>query len=133
MIPQELKTTRPKATVEAARLVLPFPPSGHTLFRLHKGSRLSESYRKWRDEAGWVLKTQTPKKTLGRVGIHLTFRSPDKRRRDLDNLLKPVIDLLVTHGLIEGDDSRFVRVLEASWDDIAIEPGVVVVIKPAVF
>lgn len=122
-----------QGVLEPVRIVLPFPPSGHTLFKRYNGSMLSEAYRKWRDTAGWELLAQKPKKTLGRVGIHLVFRSPDNRRRDIDNLLKPVIDLLVKHSLIEGDDSRFLRILRAEWDDIAIEPGVVVIIKPAVF
>lgn len=42
----------------------------------------------------------------GRLGICLDAYPPDKRRRDLDNILKPLLDSLVHAGLIE-DDSQF--------------------------
>jgi Holliday junction resolvase RusA-like endonuclease len=98
------------------RVTLPFPPSQNLLFRQFKGSHLSEAYRKWRDEAGWGMKAQRPAKVLGPVEISVALKAPDKRRRDLDNCgFKAVIDLLVSHEIIEGDDSRFVKRIQAEW------------------
>lgn len=116
-----------------AILVLPYPPSINALYRAVKGrSILSEAYRNWIKQAGMEIMLQRPKITLGKVGITISLKAPDKRRRDLDNVGgKAVLDLLVRHSLIEGDDSRFVRALHMQW----VEDGhsCVVIIKPAVF
>jgi len=100
------------------RISLPFPPSQNRLFRQFKGSHLSEAYRKWRDEAGWGVKAQRPPKVSGPVAISVALKAPDKRRRDLDNVgFKAVIDLLVSHEIIEGDDCKFVKRIQAEWVD----------------
>lgn len=109
-----------------ARISLPFPVSTHKAFRKHKGAHLSEEYRQWRDRAGWELLGQRPAKIKGHVSVLIELVSPDKRRRDTDNFIKGPMDLLVTHGVIEGDDSRFVREVTARWVD-AGEPCRVVV------
>lgn len=102
-------------TVET-RLTLPFPPSLNAIFRKFKGSHLSEAYRAWRDEAGWTLQAQRPAKISGPVTIAVSLVPPDKRRRDLDNCgFKAIIDLLVKHEIIDADDSRIVRRIEAEW------------------
>ncbi len=97
-------------------LALPYPPSQNGLFRQHNGSRLSEKYRLWRDEAGWMVAAQRPAKIEGPVAISVELRAPDKRRRDLDNVgFKAVIDLLVSHQIITADDSRIVKEINAKW------------------
>lgn len=97
-------------------VALPYPPSQNGLFRKHNGSRLSEKYRLWRDEAGWMVASQRPGKIAGPVSISVKLCAPDKRRRDLDNVgFKAVIDLLVSHQIIEADDSRIVRKIQAEW------------------
>lgn len=48
---------------------LPYPPSLNGIFSRFKGSHMSESYRQWRDEAGWALKEQSPTKLSGPVAI----------------------------------------------------------------
>lgn len=117
----------------APHLVLPYPPSTNSLYRAVKGrSILSKAYRDWITQAGMEVMLQRPKRTLGKVGITISLKAPDKRRRDLDNVGgKAVLDLLVRHSLIEGDDSRFVRALHMEW----VEEGhpCMVIIKPAVF
>ena len=45
-------------------------------------------------------------KLTGRLAINLLINPPDKRARDLDNLLKPILDALMYAGLYE-DDSQF--------------------------
>lgn len=98
------------------RLALPYPPSLNDIFRQFNGSHLSEKYRLWRDEAGWRLKEQRPARLSGPVAVSVALVAPDKRRRDLDNVgFKAVIDLMVKHEIIEADDSRIVRRIEAEW------------------
>jgi Holliday junction resolvase RusA-like endonuclease len=97
-------------------LSLPYPPSVNGIFAMNRGSRLSEKYRLWRDEAGWALREQRPAKLAGPVSISVELKAPDKRRRDLDNVgFKAVIDLLVKHQIIEADDSRIVKEIKAKW------------------
>ncbi len=53
-------------------------------------------------------------------------RAPDRRARDLDNLLKPILDLLVSMQIIEDDKSKIVRSITAHWSDG--DPGVTVTV-----
>jgi Holliday junction resolvase RusA-like endonuclease len=50
-----------------------------------------------------MLKSQSPKPIKGTFEIVIQAERPDKRRRDLDNLVKPCNDLLVLHRVIEDD------------------------------
>lgn len=47
----------------------------------------------------------------GPVEIEIALRSPFNRPFDLDNRIKPVLDLLVKNGVIEGDGHKIVRKL----------------------
>ena len=89
-------------------LSLPFPPSVNALYRnvSGRGRVKTERYKTWLRAAGNEL-LATP---LGqRVPIEGKFiltvlaGRPDKRIRDLDNLLKAPLDLLQAHGLIKND------------------------------
>ena len=99
---------------------LPFPPSANNLF-VNAGKRgrvRSSRYDLWLNEAGWELKSQRPQKMLGRVAVTIALCPISKRRQDADNLNKAVLDLLVKHQVIEGDDSRFVREVTVRWVDV---------------
>lgn len=96
-------------------IVLPFPPSVNGTFRQHNGSRLSKRYIAWRDAATVELLRQRPTKHCGRVALTLEFAAPDRRPRDIDNLLKAPLDLLVKQGIIEDDNIKVVREVTARW------------------
>lgn len=98
-----------------ARFVLPFPPSVNGTFRKHNGSHLSEKYREWRDHAAMRLMLYRCRHIPGPVMPEIAYRAPDKRYRDIDNLLKAPLDLLVKQGIIEDDNSRVVREIRARW------------------
>lgn len=70
-------------------------------------------YLSWIKEVGDVLKAQGIVKVPGKVCISVLVARPDKRRRDLDNYLKCVLDALVLNGVIE-DDSH-VEKLSIEW------------------
>ena len=111
------------------RLELPYPPSVNGIFGKFNGAKLSEKYRKWRDEAGWLLRAQNPKRLSGAVSVAVMLVPPDKRVRDLDNAgFKACIDLLVRHELIEGDDWRYVKRIAAEWSEDG--PPCVVTVEP---
>lgn len=108
---------------------IPFPPSTNAIWRnARKRTIKSERYREWANAAGWALKQQRPRKMKGQVHITLCFEEKDERRRDLDNLAKAALDLLVDHQIIQGDDSRYVRALDLRW---GVVHGCRVTIQPA--
>jgi Holliday junction resolvase RusA-like endonuclease len=100
------------------RLELPRPPSANNLYRNvpGKGRVRSSEYRRWQQQAGWMLQVAQPGRITGAVAVHyLIPNAADRRRRDIDNLAKPLNDLLVKHGVIE-DDSR-VRAVTLEYGD----------------
>ena len=98
---------------------LPFPPSVNNLFvNGRKGRFPSQQYEDWKQEAGWILASQRPSKVKGAVVLSFWFNPPDKRKRDITNLLKAPEDLLVKHGIIEADDNTIVRAVHAGWSDL---------------
>lgn len=97
-------------------LTLPFPPSVNELYRDGgRGKRpKTERYKKWCEEAGWMLKEQKAKAVLGKVILMLNFSPPDKRARGIDNYLKAPLDLLVSVGIIENDEDAVLG-LQTLW------------------
>lgn len=103
----------PASTV---RVELPFPISVNAMYRVFKGRPvLSPRYRAWKLEAGLKLNVQAKTRIVGPVNVRLALVAPDRRKRDADNLAKCVLDLLVTHGIIEADDSRIVQWVHPEW------------------
>lgn len=114
---------------ESVTVDLPFPPSVNNLFA--NGSRgrfTTQQYKDWQTNAGWKIQSDRPHRVPGPVKVTLTYEEKHGRR-DLDNLLKPVLDLLVKHRLIDGDHRTIVREIAASWS--AKVHGVRVTISPA--
>lgn len=90
------------------RLELPVPPSTNALFTYRSGSRQrikTDVYRAWITEAGWALKPWAyvgdTKSTIRHARVELDL--PLTHQRDIDNSIKPILDLLVRHRLIEDD------------------------------
>jgi Holliday junction resolvase RusA-like endonuclease len=87
-------------------LHLPPPPSANAMFmfeRTRRGKRrLCPKYIEWRDRAGWQLKMQLvgipPVDTRFDVEITVPIS-----RKDADNQIKPILDLLQNCGAIEND------------------------------
>lgn len=114
-------------------ITLPAPPSANRLWRSTcRRVYRAQGYVKWLREAGWTLRAQHPGRIPGDYAMRLLACPKDKRKRDLDNLLKATSDLLVAAGVVD-EDSRC-RVIEAAWVDetecpkgsirVAIEPHV---------
>ena len=116
----------------SASIELLSPPPVNNLFRNipGRGRVISDRYARWRRDAGWQLQQQRPKKHIGPVTILIEVKAPDNRRRDIDGQVKACLDLLVSHQIIEGDDSRFVKEVSARWIDHG-EPRAVVTVRAA--
>lgn len=64
-------------------------------------------------ESGW-----TPGTPLDSAVVSIEFVVPDKRVRDADNLItssKPIMDALVTHGVIKDDSLAVIGIPEYSY------------------
>lgn len=109
--------------------VLSVPPSANKLFANTKKqwARLASSsaskkrgrvrtkeYTAWVDGELKSLLAQRAKPVA--VPVKITIQKPRYCRKDLDNIAKPVIDLLVRGGIIEDDGPDFVH-------GITIEPA----------
>jgi crossover junction endodeoxyribonuclease RusA len=80
------------------------PPSANRLWvRAKKGMRKSDQYSAWITEAGWHVKAQRPGRIEGPYKISIHAVKPDKRARDISNLIKSLEDLLQHVGVIEND------------------------------
>ncbi len=93
-------------------LVLPFPPSLNSYYRnvstgkLAGRTLISEAGRRYR-QAVYDLAARSSWPRFGEERLRVTIEAwmPDRRRRDLDNVLKAVLDAL-THALVWRDDSQ---------------------------
>lgn len=85
-------------------LELPFPPSVNHYWR-HVGPKvlISREGRQYRERVkGRVLLAGEPR-LEGAIAVTIAVMPPDKRRRDLDNLFKAVLDALAAAGVYEDD------------------------------
>lgn len=109
-------------------LQLPLPPSANRLWvRAQKGMRRSDEYTAWLLEAGWTAKTQRPGSIKGPFKVSIHASRPDKRRRDIDNLIKPSLDLMEHLQIIE-DDADCEQV-SARW--VTAGEGVTIIVEQA--
>ena len=91
-------------------LTLPWPPSMNTYWR-RKGHQyfIAPAGKAFRTEVGVRCLASGVKPLSGQVAMTVTLVPGDRRRRDIDNVLKPLLDAL-THGGAWADDSQ-VKVL----------------------
>jgi len=86
---------------------LPWPPTVNHYYTVARGRKiLSEAgraYKKYACTCMMVQRVMKHSKADAPFGLHILARPPDARRRDLDNLLKPIIDSLVDFGAIPDD------------------------------
>lgn len=67
-------------------------------FTRHK----SKVYREFLSNCQLLIKS--PKKPIEEeIEVEINLWFPDKRRRDIDNQIKPVLDMLVNFGIIKDD------------------------------
>lgn len=85
-------------------LTLPYPPSANRLWtRTRRGMRKTDKYCDWLRIAGYMALAQKVPGLTGPYKLSICALRPDRRRRDIDNLIKPVSDLLQSVGVIEDD------------------------------
>lgn len=85
-------------------VTLPLAPSVNGAFaNVHgKGRVRTAPYKTWAQSAGWELKAQRPIRCdCDRLEVVIAL--PEKMPGDVDNRVKPTLDLLVSLGLIRDD------------------------------
>lgn len=106
-------------------LALPFPPSTNGLYTNRKGGRAkTPGYKAWQEEAGLRLNRQRVGRIEGPYHLVVDLERPTKKngepskaKRDLDNYVKAISDLIVTHGVVEDD--RYLESVRIAWSDHA--------------
>ncbi len=91
------------------KLILPWPPSVNTYWR-RNGSVyfISSKGIKYRSDVFFLTKLLSTKDSFSkdeRLSVFIEAYPPDRRRRDLDNILKSLLDSL-QHAGIYADDSQ---------------------------
>jgi crossover junction endodeoxyribonuclease RusA len=94
---------------------VPYPPSTNRLWSYSsRGVYRTKSYTDWLDLA---LHSIEWKRELieKRCAVAIRANPGDRRKRDIDNIVKPLLDLL-EHAKIIKNDNLFVE-LEVKWDE----------------
>lgn len=90
-------------------LELPYPPSVNRLYR-RVGARtlISREGRVYRKKVCAILAALAIEEIPGSLHIEIEVYPPDRRRRDIDNVQKALLDAL-EHGGAYEDDSQIVK------------------------
>lgn len=118
-------------TTNIVTVSLPYPAaSANRMWRHVEGKTLkSSTYRSWIKSA--LAETWGIRSVLGPYHLSITAERPDNRARDLDNLAKPISDLLQKAGLIQSD--HLAQSIVMQWADVPPAAGarVHVCVRPA--
>jgi crossover junction endodeoxyribonuclease RusA len=104
-----------------APLTLPWPPSiNHYWRHTRNGHYISAEGKAYRDAVRAIVAAGGAQTLSWRVAVTIAAYPPDRRRRDIDNVLKALLDALTHAGLWTDDeqidDLRIVR-------DRVVAPG----------
>lgn len=105
------------------------PPPTNALWRYGRGHMYSTPrYKDWQREAKEYITEQANGAIInGPFTVSVTAARPDKRKRDLDGILKPLLDILQSCGVIENDEHC--ELISARW--VTSGDGVAIRVEPA--
>jgi len=85
-------------------LTLPWPSSTNHSHHYGSGRKfLSKKTKEFREKVQEIVIDAKCGKIEGRIAVFYAFYPPDKRRRDIDNLIKQLFDALVIAGVMKDD------------------------------
>ncbi|MDA1333082.1 MAG: RusA family crossover junction endodeoxyribonuclease [Bacteroidetes bacterium] len=87
------------------------PPSVNELYGNNKhgkgrGRYKTSKYKKWLDSVGFQIKPQITGTFPDRAEVHIYVDA--SKNRDGDNMIKPILDLLVSYGVLTNDTLKYV-------------------------
>ena len=98
-------------------ITLPYPPSvNHYWIHTRRGAFISKKGVEFRKQVHEIAQTEICYGRDTRLFVDVSVWVPDKRKRDLDNLLKSLLDAL-QHADIFADDSQIddLRITRVGW------------------
>lgn len=111
MRPKAVAIVKQVAASACFEVTLPYPPTMNTYWRQFNGRMIiSRGGRTFRAEVISILSAVKMNPFAGRIAVEIDVYPPDNRRRDLDNLQKPLLDAL-QHGGAYEDDSQIDRLV----------------------
>ena len=96
---------------------LPCPPSSNRIWRMARGRTIkSKEYRQWLKSCHAYVwfKHQEHEMYTCPIKVSIIYIPPSKVRKDLDNILKPILDLLELAEVVEND--RLVHQIDLRLD-----------------
>lgn len=94
-------------------MILPYPPALNALYRMGRGNwYMQKEGKQYKQDVFFLVKMlRLPYLPIkGRIGMEVVAYPPDKRRRDIDGILKVLLDSLTLAQLYE-DDNQIKRLL----------------------
>ena len=87
---------------------LPWPPTVNLYYRVTgKGLRIAQGGLLYRDAVAAAMHAAPPHNYgTARLNVQIATCLPDRQRRDLDNLLKPLLDAIEKTGLLYVNDRQ---------------------------
>jgi len=110
---------------------LPFPPSMNHYWRnTQRGTLLSKKGREYKTGVATLLLARGQNQRLeGRLTVRVYLTVPDRRRRDIDNYLKPLLD--ACNGIVWVDDEQIDKLSIERLTEIEKPGRVLMRVKPA--
>ena len=91
---------------------LPWPPTVNTYYGIVRGRKiLSKRGREYKIQAAVeCLRQKAPRPLTQRLEVNIEAYPPDKRKRDLDNIIKPLLDALQDYGMFDDEQIDILRI-----------------------
>ncbi|KAB7783452.1 RusA family crossover junction endodeoxyribonuclease [Methylorubrum populi] len=106
--PEERPVYAQRRIVPSVEIRFPLPPSTNSLFAnvVGRGRVKTPKYRAWRQQAALLIDVQRPGRMAGPCDVAI-YLPPF--RGDIDNRVKPCLDVAVAAGIIADDGQRYLR------------------------
>jgi len=89
------------------RITLPYPPTVNSTWKRNRNGSLRVDARTLQFRIDVMAEALSrfgqDRKTKGRLAVRIDLMMPDKRRRDLDNICKGLLDAMQHAGLYDDD------------------------------